>query len=599
MLESGYLKKFQGERDIMVRLAGIFKDGMVLQQNQRNRIWGEADAMDQKIFIKFADQILETTWISMIENTWEAYLPALPAGGPYTLQVGVGRREADITWGLELTDILIGEVWFAGGQSNMELELQNSEGGQEILQTTADADLRFYNVPKYAIVDEELQNLEANTSWKRADSDAICDVSAVAYHFGVKLREELNVPIGIIDCYWGGTSATCWVSEEALSDVPEVEPYLTEWQEECTRKSESTYRLEMDAYNVELEAWNRRVEALRAEDPDVTWEVLNVKAGRCPWPQPKGSTSPFRPFGLHESMVRRVAGYGIRGFIYYQGEEDWSRSSFYEKLNSAVIRQWRADFSKLDYAQILPVSDDHVPVSSSSELPFYLVQLPMYIEGGVEDDKNWCVLRQQQQMVTEQNENTACACIIDCGEYDNIHPTDKKTPGTRLALQALGRTYGEISEYDNMVPEFVSYEDAQVRIHLNNTYGEIEFRRTDGKMLTAKLDRCRTDAGKQNQRPAENGVQYQLPLAEANPGDIYGFELTEDGVHFVPAEVKVANAEDARVPSHASVSSDSLIVSNPDISHPTGVRYAYTNYGVANLYNRIGLPLIPFSDDKM
>ena len=118
------------------------------------------------------------------------------------------------------------------------------------------------------------------------------------------------------------------------------------------------------------------------------------KAGLCPWPQPMGRKSPYRPFGLHETMIMKVAPYTIKGFIYYQGEEDWSRSAFYHKMNTMVIRQWRQDFE-------------------DESLAFYITQLPMYMAKGDVDDKNWCVLRDEQMKTEKENDNVGLAVLID------------------------------------------------------------------------------------------------------------------------------------------------------------------------------------------
>ena len=122
-------------------------------------------------------------------------------------------------------DVLIGEVWLAGGQSNMELELRNSENAEEALESCADPLLRFYNVPKTGVIN---RNAEHAASWQESSPENSGVMSAVAYYFARKLRDELDsdLPIGIIDCYIGGTSISCWMSEDALNYSESGRAYL-------------------------------------------------------------------------------------------------------------------------------------------------------------------------------------------------------------------------------------------------------------------------------------------------------------------------------------------------------------------------------------
>ncbi len=524
-----------------MELAAIFKEGMVLQQKKTNRIWGCAST-GEKIEIDFLDKHYIA---NNVDENWYIDIEPEEAGGPFEMTI-----TSNLTGELVLGDILIGEVWLAGGQSNMELELQNSDDGINVCKNSNFDRIRFYNVPKYAKVDDELIKLEKDTCWKKAEGMQIADVSAVAYYFAQKLYQVLNVPIGIIDCYWGGTSATCWFSRDKMAGIPEAADYIGEWDDVIANKSEEQYEAEMKDYDDQYQAWNGRVEKLRAERPDVTWEEINETAGICPWPQPMGGGSPFRPFGLYESMVKRVAPYGVKGFIYYQAEEDWSRASYYEKLNQAVIDQWREDFS----------------LNEKEDKPFLITQLPMYIAKGDKDVHNFARLREQQELTAKHNKNAGLAVIIDCGEFDNIHPTDKETPGERLALQALGKFYGKAEKYDYMRMKEVAFCDDNALITFVNTYGELRVRYADSKTLTAKLK------------------EVDVPAECVSPEKILGFEVSGDGVEFYPA--------------NACVVEDKIRVSSDKVKSPKALRYAFMDYGVANVYNAAGLPLAPFRCGK-
>ena len=522
-----------------MKLASIFKDGMILQRNRQNRIWGTSSE-NEIVKIEFAGKIYITKGsYKSDERVWHIDLLPQREGGPFEMVV-TGSEEVVIK------DILIGEVWLAGGQSNMELELQNSDDGKSICKNSDFNEIRFYNVPKVADMDKVSEE-EEKTRWKSAKGDNCLDVSAVAYYFAKKLYNKLNVPIGIIDCYWGGTSATCWGDSKRFEDIEGAKDYLKEWDDVISTKSDEQYQKEMDEYNAEYNAWNARVEKMREEDPKVTWEVINEKAGLCPWPQPMGSKSPFRPFGLYETMVKRVVPYGVRGFIYYQAEEDWSRSKCYNLLNEAVIDTWNRDFNIFD----------------EEKMPFLLTQLPMYIAKGEEDNKTFAALRSAQSKVARDNDNVEMACIIDCGEFDNIHPTDKKTPGERLARIALGKVYGMDEVYKNMRIKEAKFNGEEILVEFENTYEDIRVRYSNGEFFTAN-------------------VKDEISVFDIDKNEkfkIYGFKVSEDGKDFKECDVNIRGKE---VYLHAH-----------GVKKPAYISYAWTDFGVANLYNKAGLPLEP------
>ncbi len=540
----------------MLDLAAIFKDGMILQQNARVAVFGDTDCDKVEVEfegISYTSNIEEGHFIAIINTDDSRKLCKLNVTGCKT-----DKQEK-----ISISDILLGEVWLDGGQSNMELELQNSLNGQDELKAADYDQIRFYKVPKYPLVDEGLLECEKNTAWKSLRDGKCADMSAVAYYFATRLYEALKVPIGIIDCYQGGTSATCWVSKEMLDEIPEVTGYVKEWEDEINSKSDEQYAREMEEYNASLDKWQKTVDQLKAENPDIEMVNINKLAGPYPWPLPRGKASVFRPYGLHKSMINRIAPYTVKGFIYYQAEEDCDRADYYSKLNSAVIKQWRKDFS-------LPGEEE--------TKPFFLMQLPMFIAADVEDDKKWCILREQQYLCSQTNANVGMAVIADCGEYDNIHPLDKKTPGQRLAARVLADVYEYkeglhnfvISSAQHLPTEDGNIEDRKykeaatnaVELTFEDSYGSICYRESDGLELTALKENIELSDGKLNE------------------GTVYGFEISNNGEDFYQPDI--------------AVKSDRLILSGQPGQEITDVRYGWFNYGVANLYSKAGMPLMPF-----
>jgi len=523
----------------MLRTAAIFKNKMVLQRNSEVSVFGSTDC-----------DLVEVIWNGVKSKAdidggnWLAKIVTGDIAEGMSLTI-LGKKSNGEKEEIVIDDILLGDVWLAGGQSNMELELRNSFDGENVARK-ADFDyIRFYNVPKHPSVDAELFEFENNTCWNDVKGEACRYMSAVAFYFAKRIYEETKVPVGIIDCYWGGTSATCWVEQEALKDVPEVSEYLEEWNYICNSKTEEEDDNELAEYNDKVNKWIETEAEVKAKDPNAGVREVCAIAGDYPWPPPRGAKSPFRPFGLHKSMVSRIAPYTIKGIIYYQAEEDCERAAYYSKLNSAVIRQWRKDFGG----------------KKPEDIPFYITQLPMFISDGAEDDKSWCILREQQEKCAKDNDNTCIAVICDCGEYDNIHPIDKKTPGNRLAQQALINTYNMATGAANLSIKNGTFGDRAV-LTFDNTYGELCYKESNGVMLTAN----------EELKVLKEGIVEE--------GVLWGFEISNDGINYYSPKIMYSDERLTFVGENGKIITD--------------VRYGWFNYGVANVYSKKGNPLMPF-----
>ena len=398
-------------------LAAVFTDHMVLQRNKNINIWGCAyTATDVTV-----ELCGKSVTVRAESGKWKAVLPPMEAGGPYELKV------TDNSGGeIVLHDVMIGEVWLAGGQSNMELELQNALNGKEVLKNIKDVNVRFYYTQKIAYIDDYFNFAERNSCWSVAAPDTAANYSAVGYYFARRLAAELGVTVGVIGCNWGGTSASSWMSRKALEQDADTKSYVDEYDKAMEEKTMEGYLKELAEYEEWHNEWQPKINEYYANTPDPTWEGAQEYAGPCRWPEPMGPRSQFRPGGLYETMISRICPYTLAGFTYYQGESDDHKPDTYYKLFKALIEQWRSDWE-----------DD--------TLPFMFVQLPMFMNEGDEDFKHWCKIREAQMRVHQTTANTGIAVILDRGEFNNIHPIDKEPVGERLALQAMYHVYGKIS----------------------------------------------------------------------------------------------------------------------------------------------------------
>lgn len=410
----------------MLKTAAVFTSHMVLQRDKNIAVWGMCDNTSvtgelngKKIAADVADGKFMLTF------------PPQAAGGPYTLQIT--SEEEKITF----EDIMIGEVWFAGGQSNMELELQNSFEGDKELAKIQSENVRYYYAPKKPFDGEELEAELAKSSWELPNKENAGKWSAVGYYYAKELSKKLGVCVGIIGCNWGGTSASCWMSREMLLESEKTRSYVDEYDKIVDNQDYDAYVKEREEYIIYQTEFEKNVSKYYETCEHPTWDEAISLYGENKYPGPMGPLSEFRPAGLYDTMVSKLIPYTIAGFIYYQGEEDDHKPTTYYELLCGLIKQWRKDWN-------------------DETLPFLLVQLPVFQNEGEPDYKNWPLVREAQMRVYETIKNTGIAVILENGEYGNIHPTHKAVVGKRLAMQACYHVYDKADEAETFGPMYQS-----------------------------------------------------------------------------------------------------------------------------------------------
>ena len=393
-------------------LAPIFSDHMVLCRNKNIRIFGCAPS-GRTISIAFNHS---TASCKAVKGRFQVVLPPMQPGGPYAMSVSDGNST------ISLSDVFIGDVYLAGGQSNMELQLKDSLDGKAFASKAENPMIRYCNYPVQAYLDEKTLAWEKKTQWRVANHDHCGEMSAVAYHFADKLQLKLNIPIGIIDCYLGGTSITAWLDEDALSASYGGKKYLEDYLDRNKNQTDEKYQKALNTQQREHAVWSRGADTILLRNPSAKWEDFISELGPCPWPPPEGHKSVYRPCGLVNTMVKRIAPYTLTGFLYYQGESDYMHPHLYRAFMMSLITFWRDLFME-------------------PALPFLFVQLPMFNHGDDTEHNSWAILRHAQEQVYLDMRNTGLAVILDCGEKDDIHPKDKQTVGYRLYQQALRVVY--------------------------------------------------------------------------------------------------------------------------------------------------------------
>ncbi|WP_158408968.1 sialate O-acetylesterase [Formosa agariphila] len=392
-----------------VKLHALFSDHMVIQRETIIPIWGWADT-NEIITI-------ETSWgvsaqvITNTDGTWRADLQTPEAGGPHKITVFSKNR-------IEINDVLSGDVWLCTGQSNMDFDmskfLKDSREPQyqplveymrNEVATANDNWIRHIEVPQSISLFEKQTNFEAD--WRSVNPDQIKKITATGYYFAKEIRKHVDVPIGLLECSWGGTRVQPWISESTYLEDKNMKDYF-----EASRKQSQKEIAIMEADDYVDTEYESKMKA---------WED-NGKKGRAPKPTKNPKDDMQLPATLHNSMISSILPFKIKGAIWYQGESNAVyMADEYEYYLTTLINSWRAEWNQGDF-------------------PFYFTQLAACQRGSEEANLGWALVNNQLRQ-TLKVPNTGMAVLYDIGEAKDVHPHNKMDAGKRFALWALQNDY--------------------------------------------------------------------------------------------------------------------------------------------------------------
>lgn len=626
--------------DASIRLPKLISDGMVLQRDAPLKIWGWADT-GEKISINFNGKTYKTK--ASADGKWLVTLPAQKAGGPYTMDISGSNL-------ITIRDIMIGDVWFCSGQSNMvhQMELHSVTYARDILEAN-NTNIRQFWIPTATRFDGPADDFKV-ASWKVCNPENVRQFSAVAYFFASKIYEKNKVAIGLINASVGGTPIEAWTSESGLKDFEAMQKAIAKnkdtafvnsfnrrvgsnftppaikdkgltgavtwfdksyvpkgwktinvpgyWEDQGIKDLNGTvwYRKEIDLPE-SMTANAARVFLGRIIDADELY-INGVKVGSTSYQYPqrrynvpagllkagrnlfvvkvtntngKGGFVPDKPYcifsgkdtvdlkgtwqykvgevfvprtfgggmagsgpppgqnspaSLFNAMVAPALNYAIKGWLWYQGESNSSRGAEYARLQPAQISDWRSKWQL-------------------GELPFLFVQLPNFMDANyLPGESQWAELR-EAQLQSLSVPNTAMAVGIDAGEWNDIHPDNKKIIGERLAIAASKIAYKEDIVYSGPLFESALVQGNKIVVSFSQTGGGL---------------------------------------------------VTNDGEDL--REFAIAGADKKFVWATARIAGDKIEVSSPEVPSPVYVRYAWADNPDVNFYNKEGLPASPFRTDK-
>jgi len=424
-----------------VKLPAIFDDNMVLQQGKPLPVWGTATP-GEKVTVTFRDQ--KKTAVADKDGKWSLKLAKSSAGGPFEMTVSGGNT-------ITFKNVLIGEVWLAGGQSNMQMRLHEVEDAQKEIDSADCPQIRLCTV---AHVSSLTPNDNVYADWVECNPRNVPNFSAVAYFFARKLHKDLGVPVGIIHDSWSGSICETWVSREALEALPEVAPLLAAWKEAQDGRGEKEKAIEQ-----------------RHQESFATWQDEHGKAQPGHRPQAPLADEPFdpltdfqKPSGNYNGMIAPIIPFCIEGVIWYQGEGNSDRATQFQKLFPTLITDWRKRWGQGDF-------------------PFLFVQISSFRQAPSEPyDSDWGQLR-DAQLKTLYLPRTGMAVSMDCGDPDQAHFKTKRPVGERLALAAEAVAYGKKVVYEGPMYDSLKVEGGKIRL---------KFRHADGGLVARNSDDLKT-----------------------------------------------------------------------------------------------------------
>lgn len=418
-----------------VKLPSVFTDHMVLQRDKPAPVWGKA-APGEEVTVEFAGQ--KRSAKADADGRWMVKLDPMPANAePQVLKAG----------NVSVQDVLVGEVWLASGQSNMEWEMEWKKDSQADIAGSNHPGLRLFEVPKAkGLVPAD----DVPAAWARSAPNTSITFSAVGYYFGLRLHQELKVPVGVILSAWGGTRIEPWTSVDGFEAVPALKDFAASTGAQIP--GSSAYRTASEKYLAAVEQWSKT--ARGALDKKQAMPAMPPQPPALP-------VNESSPTTLYNAMIHPLVPFAIRGSIWYQGESNHVEGFLYTEKTKALLASWRAAFQNPD-------------------LPFYFVQIAPWQYGA----ENGEILPQfwQAQLECLKIPHTGMAVITDIGEVADIHPANKKEVARRLSLWALSKTYGQ-TEIDPSGPVYASHavEGSGIRVKFSGAATGLASR--DGKPL--------------------------------------------------------------------------------------------------------------------
>lgn len=517
-----------------LKLANIFSDRMVLQRDKPVRIWGWAKP-GADVRVTFADQAVKTK--ADKEGSWQLLLEPMKASFENRTLVASSSSSPSSSAGnkeIKISDVLVGEVWVCGGQSNMRWTLAGTTDADLELTSADYPAIRFARIPNNASTNPSADypladDPNAEGRWFTCQPEHIASCTAVGYYFGRRLHRFLKVPVGLIDTAWGGTMAQHWTTRERLKKIPEMKPYF-------------------ENFAAAMKVWNDGGEEAGAKADyekalaEYEAKIKTLKQGERRPGRPRQRQDPGngrQPAGMVNGIIAPLSGYTLRGVLFYQGE------------NNSFGESW-----KPFHATFPAVIDTHRDAFGDPDLPFGIIQIAGWSNRrSMTYDMNHHtnVVREIQFDVWQRTPNTGLIASFDANVDGNIHPRRKLPIGERSARWALAEVYQQKGARNALIA------------WRGPVFEKMEF---DGNKCTLYFN-----------KETAKGLTLNKDVA-------LGFYIAgEDKAFHTDVQARVDRNKNA------------VIVWSDSVSKPIAVRYAQSNLPIGSLMNGAELPAYPFRTD--
>jgi len=511
-----------------VALPKIFGDRMVLQRQKGVRVWGWAD-VGEKVTVRFGGQVKSV--VAEAGGDWSVMLDAMEGSFERRELVVEGKANK-----VAIADVLVGEVWLCGGQSNMEWSMRSCRDADVEMLSADYPAMRFIRLPHIARLERQkdfpVENPQSSQgNWRVCTSAQVENCTAVGYYFGRRLHRRLKVPVGLIDTSWGGTMAQHWCSKETLRNIEEVKPYfekfeqnLEVWMEGGQEEGEKT------RYEADVQEWEKKRDEAREKGER---EPRKPNFNSYTNPADKG-----QPGGMFNGMIAPLSPMTIRGVLFYQGENNSFTTGWkpFPKTFGAVIADWRKAFGE-------------------AELPFGIIQIAGWSNRrSMTYDMNHHtnIIREIQFKTWQSTPNTGLIVTFDTNSNGSIHPGRKLPVGERSARWALAEVY-KAKPYRSEKP--------------------LEWRGPVYKSMEIDKDKIIITF--------EEGTNRGLRLDQDQEA---GFYIAGEDREFHIARARI-------------VKDNKVQVWCEEVSEPAAVRYGWSNLPTGSLMNARELPAYPFRTD--
>ena len=557
-------------------LATPFTDHLVLQQGRSVRVWGRASpGADIEVSLLAGQGATEQVLAGAVGRSdaagrWETVLEPQEAARGLRLWVSDGEMS------VLCEDVAVGEVWVAGGQSNMEYLLGFDAEYEALSALAPDPDVRFLDVAKTCYPGQlEEHDYSAFSHWRTATYEDLPWFSAVPYFLATRLSRRLGVPVGVIGCTWGGTPGTTWCPAQSLRGTG-AQVWLTEYEQAAARTTPHAHlAAARRSRMIDLSRPFADPRFVRMMYPGYSRlaQRLITPTFRYLTPLPLGPAHPGRPGGLFETMVSQVAGYTARGLLWYQGESDWPHPQAYADVMGAVVSSWRQAWGE--------------------DLPFLAVELAPLQEWLGTSGDSFPLIRAAQAQVADTVPGVWLATNGDGGMRWDIHPKRKRPVAERLTLLALRHVYDQDVDADAPVARRAVRRGRQVVIEIDHGQRLVVDAGRGEWGPVADADRVgglgRQVAGVLAGRWAAAGCWADGRWAAAGRWDSL---WVDEGPGVVELTVYPPSGV-PRLRARGHVEGDRLVVRAP-VPVGSQIRYAWSGWFTTVVRNGAGIPMRPF-----